>query len=298
MRSRHRASPRFRALALCAAFAAWALVVVGGVVRVTGSGLGCPHWPLCTAGAVPLDQRASFIEYSHRAVVAVVIVLVVALALVAWRDHRMQRAFLWPALAAAVLVPVQALLGAVVVWMTLPGWVVGVHFVVGMLFFGTLVYAAAAAWGTGVRSLTPGTVQLAWSTVAVGLLLVCVGATVVAVDAGGACGTQWPGCGGGIVGGGAHGALQVVHRLLAYTVAALVAILFVRAVRGDGLRLEALLALLAVLGQAALGVAMVLVGGEGRTHELLAGLHVGGAASVWAALIVLGVRGGVAPRRC
>ncbi len=62
---------------LGSALAAWVLVAVGGVVRVTASGLGCPHWPLCTANAIPLDQKASFIEYSHRAVVALLIVLVV-----------------------------------------------------------------------------------------------------------------------------------------------------------------------------------------------------------------------------
>jgi cytochrome c oxidase assembly protein subunit 15 len=53
-------------------------VAVGGVVRITASGLGCPHWPLCTANAIPLDQKASFIEYSHRAVVTLLIVLVIA----------------------------------------------------------------------------------------------------------------------------------------------------------------------------------------------------------------------------
>ena len=126
-------------------------------------------------------------------------------------------------------------------------------------------------------------------------MLVCVGATVVATDAGDACGTQWPACDGGIVGGGAHGDVQVAHRLLAYSVAILVAVLVVRAVRGSGPRLEALLALLAVLVQVGLGVATVLVGGEGRTHEVLAGFHVGGAATVWAALIVLAVRGSVLP---
>ena len=136
----------FRFLVLGSALAAWVLVAVGGVVRVTGSGLGCPHWPLCTANAIPLDQRASFIEYSHRAVVGLLIVLVVAVAVQAWRSYRSRPDVLWPALAAVVLVPLQAVLGAVAVWLKLPGWVVAFHFVVGMLFLGTIVYTAAAAW--------------------------------------------------------------------------------------------------------------------------------------------------------
>jgi len=68
---------RFRLLVTFAAFAAWA---VGIVVRVTTSGFGCPHWTPCTARAVPLDQRAPVIEYSQRAVVTIVGVLVVAVA--------------------------------------------------------------------------------------------------------------------------------------------------------------------------------------------------------------------------
>ena len=136
----------FRLLVLGAALTAWALVAVGGVVRVTASGLGCPHWPPCTARAIPLDQRASIIEYSHRAVVALLTVLVVAVAVGAWRGYRSRREVLWPALAAVVLVPLQALLGAVAVWLDLPGWVVAFHFVVGMLFLGTIVTTAVAAW--------------------------------------------------------------------------------------------------------------------------------------------------------
>src|SRR5574337_451460 len=137
---------RFRLLAAVAAVSVWVLVAVGGVVRVTESGLGCPHWPLCTAGAVPLDRRASIIEYSHRAVVAWVTLLVAAVAIAAWRSQRQHRAILWPALVAAALVPFQALLGATAVWLELPGWVVAFHFLVGLLFLATVVATSAAAW--------------------------------------------------------------------------------------------------------------------------------------------------------
>jgi len=280
-------SLRFRLLATSAALTAWALVAVGGVVRVTESGLGCPHWPLCTSRAVPLDQRASVIEYSHRAVVALVSVLAVAVAAWAWRSYRERKDILWPALLAVVLVPFQALLGAVVVWLELPGWVVAFHFVVGLLFLATIVLAAAAAWRRGERTATPGFARLAGASVLVGLALVSVGAAVVATEADDACGTQWPACNGGFAAGGGHAELQVVHRMLAYTVAGLALALLVLALRGRGPRLAGSLPLLAVLGQTGLGIALVLVGGSGRTHEILAGLHVGGAGAVWAALVAL-----------
>lgn len=282
----------FRYLVLGSALAAWALVAVGGVVRVTESGLGCPHWPLCTADAIPLHKRASFIEYSHRAVVAVVVALVVAVAVRAWQSYRARRDILWPALAALVLVPLQALLGAVVVWLTLPGWVVAFHFVVGLVFLGTLVFAAAAAWLPAERTATLRFARLAWTAVFAGFVLVCVGATVVALDAGAACGKQWPACNGAFVAGGAHADVQVAHRLLAYTVAGLALALFVLAFRGSGPRRAASLALLAVLTQASFGVLIVVLGETSRRHEILAGLHVGGAGAVWAALVVLAAQAG------
>lgn len=282
----------FRFLVLGSALAAWALVAVGGVVRVTASGLGCPHWPLCTANAIPLDERASFIEYSHRAVVALVIVLVVAVAVWAWRSYRSRPDLLRPALAAVVLVPMQALLGAVAVWLELPGWVVAFHFVVGMLFLGTIVYTAAAAWRRTERPATPGFTRLAWGTVLVGLALISVGATIVAVDADAACGRQWPACNGGFIAGGGHADIQVAHRLLAYTVAGLALALLVFALRGRGPRLAGSLPILAVLIQMTFGILIVVAGGTGRTHEILQGLHVGGAGTVWAALVALAALSG------
>ena len=282
----------FRLLAVAAALAGWALVAVGGVVRVTASGLGCPHWPLCTGHAVPLGTRASAIEYSHRAVVALVIVLVVAVAIWAWRSYRSRPDVVWPAVAAVVLVPMQALLGAVAVWLELPGWVVAFHFVVGLLFLATIVAAAAACFRRPNRAGSPGFVRLAWGSTLAGLALVSVGAAVVASDAAGACGKQWPGCNGGFAAGGADAWLQVGHRMLAYTVTVLTVALLVSALRGRGPMPAAALPLLAVLVQISFGVAIVLVGGDGRAHEILAALHVGGAGVVWGTLVMLAVVSG------
>ena len=280
---------RFRLLTAVAAAAVWVLVAVGGVVRVTESGLGCPHWPLCTDRAVPLDQRASIIEYSHRAVVAVVVVLVVAVAVAAWRTQRSRPEVLWPALAALVLVPAQAVLGAVAVWLDLPGWVVAFHFVVGLVFLAAVVATAAAAWRRPERSADPGFTRLAGVAVAAGLVLVSVGAAVVATDADTACGTQWPACNGGFATGGGHAELQVAHRLLAYTVVLIVAALLVQALRGRGPLLAAAFPLLAVLVQAGLGISIVLVGGTGRANEILSGAHEAGAGAVWGLLVALAV---------
>jgi heme A synthase len=280
-------SRRFRLVAAAAALAAWTLVSVGGVVRVTESGLGCPHWPLCTSQAIPLDQRASVIEYSHRALVALTSVLAIAVAAWAWHSYRARDDVVWPALLAVILVPFQALLGAVAVWLELPGWVVAFHFVVGLLFLGTIVFVAAAAWRPSAPTATVGFTRLARGGVLVGLVLVSVGAAVVATDADAACGQQWPTCNGSFAAGGGHADLQVAHRMLAYATVALAFALFVLAIRGHGPRLAGSLPFLAVLVQMGFGIAIVLVGGEGRAHEILSGLHVAGAATVWAALVAL-----------
>jgi len=282
----------FRVLVLAAALATWALVAVGGVVRVTESGLGCPHWPLCTSRAIPLDRTASFIEYSHRAVVALVVVLVAAVAAQAWRRYRVRRDIWWPALAAAVLVPFQAVLGAIAVWLKLPGWVVAFHFVVGLLFLATITYAASSAWRRRALTSTPGFRRLVWGTVLVGAALVSVGASVVATDAGTACGTQWPLCNGTFVAGGGHADVQVAHRLLAYVVAILALGLLVLAWRGQGPHLLGSLPIAAVLIQMTFGILIVVMGGEGVLHKTLEGLHEAGSGTVWATFVALAAASG------
>lgn len=279
-------SLRFRLLSLLAALAALALVAVGGVVRVTESGLGCPDWPLCHGNVVPADHQAPIIEYSHRATATVVTILVVATAVWAVRRYRRRRDVLVPAVAAAMLVPFQALLGAVVVWLELPSWIVAVHFVVGLLFLGTAVLTAARAWRRPVRA-SDRFRRTAFLGVGVALVLVSVGAAVVAADADTACGRQWPACNGAFASGGHLASLQVAHRSLAYVVAAIVVALAVLAVRGGGPLLAAAVPLAAVLAQIGLGISMVLSPDESRVRHTLEMLHVAGAGAVWASLVAV-----------
>jgi len=75
----------FRRLALASATALWAIVATGAAVRLTGSGLGCEHWPGCTAGnPFPANGIHAFVEFSNRLVAFVTIVLT----LVAWLGAR------------------------------------------------------------------------------------------------------------------------------------------------------------------------------------------------------------------
>src|SRR5436190_16346889 len=107
---------RFRKLALAAAVTTVVLFTVGGLVRGTGSGLGCSTWPACEPGRLfPAGAVHSLIEFSHRILAVLAIVLIGLTALEAWRGRSRDPRVLIPALAAFPLVVAQAVLGGVVV---------------------------------------------------------------------------------------------------------------------------------------------------------------------------------------
>ena len=67
---------RFAKLAVAASIATYLLIVVGGLVRATDSGLGCPDWPGCFGGWVPPPELHAWIEHSHRLVAALALSLI------------------------------------------------------------------------------------------------------------------------------------------------------------------------------------------------------------------------------
>src|SRR5512143_3167780 len=88
---------RFRKLTLFTALITYALVVLGGIVRVTGSGLGCLDWPFCTQ-PFPDDHIKPALEMSHRFVAAFVTVLIVLIAITVWRGYRHHKWIFRPAM--------------------------------------------------------------------------------------------------------------------------------------------------------------------------------------------------------
>jgi protoheme IX farnesyltransferase len=281
-----------RRLTTATAPATHARGTIGGVVRATDSGLGCPDWPKCHGRWIPPLQLESLIEYSHRLTAAVVGILVLVTAYVAWRLARGDRAVLWPAAAAVPVVIVQAGLGRAAVVGELKVMAVATaHFLTAMLLVALTVAAAAAARvprggkSPAPPSATPVRRALRWSLAVTALaLLVGVyvrtsGASLAFVD--------WPLMGGRLVPpvSTAPEAWHVAHRLLAAAAVILGGVLAARARRHPDRRVRVLgwtaLALLAT--QALIGAAAVLT----RLSPAAVAGHLAGGTFAWATLIAL-----------
>lgn len=228
----------FRRLAITSTAATFLLVTIGGLVRATKSGLGCgTNWPHCPGDV----NRALIIEFSHRAVAGVVVILLGALAVVAFRHLRHVRALLWPALAAFGLVLFQAVLGAVVVWLELKAESVVLHLGTAMILLGLLVYISAAALvleGRFTPTTDPETGRLGAFAAGAVLLLLLVGSYVTGTGAGNVF-PDWPLMDGRVIPDlGVHDqAAHFFHRVLA-VVAGIVVVLVARRVLRDKERLR------------------------------------------------------------
>ncbi len=132
---------RFQKLAAATIVTTVLLVTIGVVVRATGSGMGCPDWPLCHNGVLPpLDDYQAWLEWIHRTVAAVIGFEILGLAILAWLDHRDRRSILWPTLAAVLLVGFQAWLGRETVRLNNSGESVTAHLAAAMALLGLLVF--------------------------------------------------------------------------------------------------------------------------------------------------------------
>ncbi|MEV7429178.1 COX15/CtaA family protein [Nocardioides sp. NPDC092400] len=155
------------------------LVVTGGAVRLTGSGLGCPTWPRCTDesytphGALNLH---SAIEFGNRMLTFVLVAIAIATFLAAWRSRRSDLLRLATLLALGI--PAQAVIGGITVLTDLNPWIVSLHLVCSLAIIGLSVrflQVADAPVGAPVRG---GLVGLAWATFLAGWAVLYIGTIV------------------------------------------------------------------------------------------------------------------------
>lgn len=230
---------RFRLLTAATAVATFALIVIGGIVRVSDSGLGCgpagsgtEGWPLCDGSVVPMVGGSTLVEFTHRVVAGVVAVLIVLLAWQAWRTLRDRPWLVRGSISALALVFVQAGLGGLTVEHNLHSVLVAIHLGVAMILLAILLgmYRAAAAEPAPPPAGATGGLKALVSVAAVLVLATIIAGGYVAgtegegtvsepvVGAHMACGKEFPGCAGELLPFGRHSLVdaQLTHRLLMF----------------------------------------------------------------------------------
>src|SRR5438270_12108695 len=213
-------SPRYRALVYASLLASFLVVVWGGIVRVTGSGLGCPDWPLCHGQFLPSLDPATRIEWTHRFLAIVGGLTVASLVLWSLMVYRADRRVLAFAIAVAVLYPLQAVLGAITVVLELsPEWVTA-HLANAELLLATLtILAVLLRWPALARAPTGGWTWLVLAAAIGTFVLMLSGAFVRGAGATAACG-GWPLCGNDavLVFQPTQTAIHMAHRFVAAAV--------------------------------------------------------------------------------
>jgi len=293
-----------RRLVLATGIATFVLIIVGGVVRVSDSGLGCGPagsgfhgWPFCNGDVVPGVDLNSIVEYTHRVVAIVVGFMILSLFVLAWRRHR---EYLAAAAALLVLVIAQGALGGATVEENLEEAYVAAHLGLAMLLLGLLLYlwrgvnaAPQVSGGSGVRALSIAASAAVLCTIVAGGYMAGTenyGRADYRLGEGAhhACGKQFPTCNGEFMPFGKAELVDIhlTHRAFMYLASLLVISLVVVAIRRGVLTrhawvLAGLLALQVLVG--ALNVWL-------DEYELLILLHLALGTLLWVTTLAMTLR--------
>lgn len=225
---RLRASFDIRGYAWLTLVLTYALIVVGGTVRATGSGEACPDWPLCHGQVIPPADTKVWIEFTHRLLASLVGFLIFGLAYAVWR-HRRADVLLWRAtLLLLALLAVQVVVGGITVGTDTAAGVVAIHLTIALSLISTLIFITvrlARSEETGA-----GRVEVFPVLVAAGIFAVVISGVFVSQRHAGLAYPDWPLFDGKLTPADSEaGQLHYGHRLLAGAVGLLLLGLFVQA---------------------------------------------------------------------
>lgn len=254
------------------------IVVTGGLVRLTGSGLGCPTWPKCTADSlttVPEQGIHGVIEFGNRLLTFALLVIAVLTLITAIRSSsRKQLRLATPSVILFLGIPAQAILGGFTVLTKLNPWLVGAHFVLSGIM---ISFASVLLWR--VKQIHPQVVpqpvyQLSPAVTVFGAIAVLIG--VLVTGAGPHSGDSTS----------ARNGLdlevwQHYHSYPAYAMLALLAVQVILLMRskvsiGAPIMRVSLLFMAVAVVQAVVGVVQARLG----VPPLLVGIHMAGAATL------------------
>jgi protoheme IX farnesyltransferase len=289
-------------LAVVSAVATYALIVLGGITRVSGSGMGCEDdWPLCQGKPYPPLDLLAIIEYLHRTVAASIGLLVLGVLIGTYVVNGVSQRSKRLATATFGLILFQGLLGAITVWTELEASMVTVHLGTAMIYFAcTMLTAYFIAMDRGAPELVVGagkepgleedktfTLYARLGTAVIfGLIL--TGGLTSSTGAALAC-WQWPVCGNDQFVPDATSRYtwyNISHRTVALISAATVAFILLQALRrpiSKAARKVAIAATAIIGVQILIGAAYVFTDGD----PWLSGTHLATAAALWAAMLVL-----------
>ena len=206
-------------IALLSIIVTYVLIVFGGYVASSESGMGCgPEWPLCNGKVIPVLQDETLTEFAHRFIGLILVILAVLLFMLIRHtnsSNRIQFASAWM----ICLLTFQVLAGAVVVVLDLPSIVVTIHLVTAMLFMLSLLWIFRAENQTSFSTTTNVKKRKKIIThlnvlLALLLLTIGMGAYIKHMNYGLAC--DWLNCGSGWLPVTGPQILQTLHRGLAF----------------------------------------------------------------------------------
>ena len=283
----------FQRLLLVTIAATFVLVVIGGTVRATDSGLGCPDWPTCHGKLIPSADKHTIIEFSHRTAAVVVGFLFLGVTFFTFKTERRNKLVFWLAFSAGVLLAVQIILGGVTVKKELPAEIVAAHLGTAMIFTAVMIVTAIIslmrARGHRAFALASDTTfnRLAILTSATAFVTLVLGSYISGTDAALAC-RGWPLCNGSLMpGGGSAEGLHFLHRLVAGILGIMILGLIYQAF--EERRRQPLLIWLSV-ASGVLYVAQALIGAANIWTELAAGVvvtHLSLAALLWCVMVTI-----------
>ena len=272
-------TPAIKRLTIASLIGQGVLIVSGGVVRVTGSGLGCPTWPKCTAESLtntPAMGIHGIIEFANRTLTFALAAVGVVLLVMLWNLRKERKDLFWLAFGLLASIPAQAVIGGITVLTGLNPYVVSLHFlvsaglvVVSMLLVNRAYDRTGATAPTNVLRTRPLVRQLSVVAAVTSYLAVVLGTLVT--------------------GSGPHsgdstsprmqldGYLSTrIHVLPVYVLvvtAVLLVILLWRSPKGDMLRNAAILLVVSVIFQGSIGYWQYFTG----IPAILVGVHMLGA---------------------